>query len=287
MNPVATPARAAHRVATHDTAEAWTAAADPSAAELAPILSLEGAAVRAARGTVFGPLSAESRSAVTVVLGDRGSGRTSLLLCLGGRMRLSDGSLRVLGEQKAGRIRRRTGIAGFEAIDALEPGVTVADILRERLAWASPWYRRIPRITPELGDELLAPVFGTAHRASSTGVGTGADASAPAPAAIPHPDTLVRELSPAQDLLLRASLALIEAPELLLLDDFDALRNPAERAHVAHRLAALAATGLRIVLATSDPGDAQLLADALASAGPLPGDHAGTDAGTEPAVIRL
>jgi ABC-type multidrug transport system ATPase subunit len=237
---------------------------DEPSRDPAAVLSLRAAYVSAARGAVFGPLDAESHAAVTVVLGSQGSGRTSLLLSLGGRMRLSDGSLEVLGESKAGKIRRRTGIAGFDAIDALEPSVTLGDTLRERLAWASPWYRRVPRITPERSDELLAPAFGTGDTPA---------------VAIPHPDILVRELTPAQDLLLRISLALIEAPELLLVDDFDALRNPAERAHVADRLAALAGTGLRVVLATSDPGDVELLAHALA--------RIDTAAGTMPAVIRL
>jgi len=262
VNPVATREDAAQSVAARSAAGAQTAATDPSARGRTPILSLTGASVRAARGTVFGPLDAESRSAVTLVLGDRGSGRTSLLLCLGGRMRLGDGSLTVLGETKAGRIRRRTGVAGFAAIDALEPSVTVGDILRERLAWASPWYRRIPRITPEHGHELLAPAFGDV---ADGGAGTAEGV------AIPHPDTLVRELTPAQDLLVRISLALIEAPELLLIDDFDALRNPEERARAADRLVALASTGIRIVLATSDPGDAELLAAA----------------GVTPSMIRL
>lgn len=231
-----------------------------------PVLELRGAAVRGKRGTVFGPLDAESRGAVTVLLGGRGSGRTSLLLCLGGRMRLSEGSLAVLGETargrareraQAGRIRRASGVAGFEALDALEPAAALGDTLRERLAWASPWYRRIPRMTPERSRELLAPAFGGLPQ--------------------PDPDALVRELNPADEMLVRIALALIEAPALLLVDDFDALRDPADRALVASRVAALAAgsgtagmpgapaapgatPALPIVLATSDPGDVELLA---------------------------
>lgn len=216
-------------------------------------IALEGAAVRGARGPVFGPVDTESRGAVTVVLGGRGSGRTSLLLSLAGRMRLSEGRALVLGRDSATRAglaatRRISGIAGFEAIDALEPGVPLGDTLRERLGWATPWWRRTPPMTTALSGELLGEAFGEYEQ--------------------PSPGTLVRELNPAEEMLLRISLALIERPEMLCVDDLDALRDPAERALVAERLRILAERGLRIVVATSDPGDAALLADPASSTAP-------------------
>ena len=60
--------------------------------------------------------------------------------------------------------------------------------------------------------------------------------------------------------LLRIALARIEGPEMLCIDNFDALLSPTERALVAERLRELAAYGLRVVVATSDLGDAALLA---------------------------
>ena len=207
-------------------------------------IELRGAEVRGSRGTVFGPLTASSDRPVTVVRGSRGTGRTSLLLAIAGRMRLSEGSLVTLGATKPAEIRRRVGIAGFAEIDALEPAVSLGATLRERLAWAMPWYRRTPRMTPELASELLGAAFGEYEQ--------------------PGPAMLVRELTPAEEMLVRVSLALIEAPELIVIDDFDALRDPAERAIVAERLQALAAGGIRIVLATSDPGDAALFTAAAA-----------------------
>lgn len=209
------------------------------------VIALRGASVRAARGQVFGPLDAESHSPITVVVGDRGSGRTSMLLSLAGRMRLSDGAAEVLGVDAGTRsglaqIRGRSGVAGFEELDALEPSVTVGDTLRERLAWALPWWRRTPRVTPELSSELLAEVFGEYEQ--------------------PSPNTLIRDLDPAAEMLLRIALARIEGPELICVDDFDALRSPAERRLVAERLRALAVLGIRFVVATSDPRDAELLA---------------------------
>jgi len=234
--------------AEHDTGAERTAGDEPVARRQAPrggtssspAIELRQAAVRGPRGTVFGPLTVSSDRPVTVVLGSHGTGRTSLLLAIAGRMRLSEGSLVTLGATKPAEIRRRTGVVGFAEIDALEPAVTLGATLRERLAWAMPWYRRTPRMTPELTSELLARAFGDYEQ--------------------PDPATLVRELTPAEEMLVRVSLALIEEPEMLAVDDLDALRDPAERALVAERLSALAADGLRIAVATSDPGDAALLA---------------------------
>ena len=210
------------------------------------VIALNGASVRAARGPVFGPLDAASDSPITVVVGARGTGRTSLLLSVAGRMRLSEGSVSVLGVDTSTRAglaaaRRRTGVVGFAELDALEPSVTVGATLRERLAWAMPWWRRTPHVTADLSSELLAEAFGEYEQ--------------------PTPNTLVRDLDAASEMLLRISLALIEGPELLCIDDFDALLlGPAERALVVERLCALAARGTRVLVATSDPGDADLLA---------------------------
>ncbi|PRI10405.1 ATP-binding cassette domain-containing protein [Leucobacter massiliensis] len=203
------------------------------------VLALRDATIRGPRGTVFGPLTSVSRRPVTAVLGPRGSGRTSLLLAATGRMRLSAGRVTVLGEDRPAAIRRRSGIAGFAQIDALDPDVSVGAALRERLAWALPWYRRTPRMSDALTSELLAQAFGEyAH---------------------PQRRTLVGELSPAEELLLRVALALVEDPSLLAVDDLDALREPGERAILAERLRALADDGIRVLTATSDPGDLSLL----------------------------
>ncbi|WP_449279319.1 ATP-binding cassette domain-containing protein [Leucobacter sp. GX0328] len=212
-----------------------------STSEIAPILDLQGAGVSAKRGTVFGPLSTTSARPVTVVRGTTGTGRTSLLLSIAGRMRLTEGALSTLGESGLSSIRERVGIVGFAEIDALEPAVTLGATLRERLSWAMPWYRRTPRMTDELAADLLGGAFG----------------ETPLPA---HED-LVRELNAHEQMLVRIALALIDGPEMLVVDDFDALRDPSDRALVAGRLNALAANGMPIVLATSDPGDVGLFAE--------------------------
>lgn len=192
--------------------------------------------MRGPRGPVFGPLTATSTTPVTVVCGPRGSGRTSLLLSLAGRMRLSAGDASVAGSIRPAALRKRVGIAGFDDIDGLEPTASVAGALRERLAWVAPWYRRVPRLAPDVVRELLADAFGALEQ--------------------PSADTRVRDLGPVDALLLRIALALLESPEALVLDDFDQLRSAAERDLVALRLSEIAATGIPIVIATTDPQDA-------------------------------
>ena len=203
----------------------------------APVIQLRDAAVRGPRGPVFGPLTHASANPITVVCGPRGSGRTGLLLALSGRMRLTGGSARVLGDERPAALRRRVGIAGFDGIDTLEPTASVSAALRERLSWVSPWYRRVPRLTREVVRELLAEAFGDLEQ--------------------PDPDTLTRDLGPVDTMLLRIALALIESPEMLVLDDFDELRSAEERRVVAERLSGLATRGIAVVLATTDVADGE------------------------------
>ena len=212
-----------------------TSLLEASEQEPSPVIHLQGAAVRGPRGPVFGPLTLSATGAITVVCGPRGSGRTALLLTLAGRMRLTEGSAHVMGASRAAEMRTRVGIVGFDDIDGLESTASVAAALRERLAWVAPWYRRVPRLSPDVVRELLADAFGELEQ--------------------PDPDTLARDLGPVDTILIRVALAMLESPELLVLDDFDELRSIAERRLVADRLTALAAAGTHVVIATTDAAD--------------------------------
>jgi ABC-type branched-subunit amino acid transport system ATPase component len=244
----ATPATAGAPVAaTPADAPREGAGTAPGAPPPPAVLDARAAHVRGARGAVFGPLDATSAQPVTVVLGDRGSGRTSFLLATAGRMRLTSGRLTVLGRdtsRASAGVRRRAGIAGFDGIDDLEPVVPVGAVVRERLSWESPWYRRTPRVTAARLAALLGPVLGDVP--------------------VPDPGLLVRDLSEAQDLLVRVALALLSRPEVLVVDDLDAVKNPHERAVVARCLEALTDPAhpqhvRAVVLGSADPRDVHLL----------------------------
>jgi len=205
------------------------------------VLEIDGATVCGARGAVFGPLDASSSAPITVVLGNRGSGRTSLLLAAAGRMRINKGTVRVFGidaNTRAADVRRLTGIAGFDAIDLLESEATVAEAVRERVTWIAPWYRRVRHLRHADVAQILQPVFG--------------------PMTAPDARCLVRDMTEAQELLLRITLALLEGPRMVLVDDLDDVKDPCERAAVADRLTALAQAGTFFVVGSADERDLNL-----------------------------
>lgn len=193
------------------------------------------ATVRGKRGPAFEDVSFASATSVLVVQGPQGSGRTSLALAIAGRMRLASGRILTAGRDvgRQGRaVRRLAGIAGFAGIDDLEPAVSVAEILSERISWSQPWYRRTPRLDDAAVAARLAPIFGATP--------------------VPRARTLVRSLDDAQAMLLRIALALVEGPRILVVDDVDQVREPDQRARVIASLAGLRAGGLGLVLVAAD-----------------------------------
>ena len=229
----------------------------PRAAILAKALRLDGP-----HGLVYGPLDMHVAAGDLVVLqGPQGSGRTSLLLTLAGRMKpsattvqLTVGGHDLPRERRA--VQRLSAIAGFAGIDDLEPSVTVGDTVRERLAWQAPWYARTPRVTDARLRTLAAPTFG--------------------PRPVPSATTLVRDLDEVDAMLLRIVVALTARPDLLVVDDLDQVHDTARRQIVWDRLAALttthptSATGLTVVASVASVGEVDAMTWAV-----------------EPRVVRL
>ena len=205
----------------------------PPAAATARGLTLTGQ-----RGPVFGPLDLDvAAGSLAVVRGPQGSGRTSLLLTIAGRMVPDDSSqLLVLGHAlpaERSALQREAALAGFAGIDDLDDSVTVAQHVRERLAWLSPWYRRMRRPDQSVVDTLLGPVFGDLP--------------------VPSAQTVVWHLDEVEALLLRISLAMAQEPRLLVVDDLDQVHDPARRGLVWSRLDALTHDGLTVVAASAAP----------------------------------
>jgi ABC-type multidrug transport system ATPase subunit len=196
------------------------------------------------RGSIYGPLDLDvAEGSLAVLRGPQGSGRTSLLLTLAGRMVPdASSSLVVLGHalpRERGSVQREAALAGFAGIDELDDSVTVAQHVRERLAWLSPWYRRQPRPDQSVDDAILAPVFG----------------ELPVPAA----ETVVWHLDEVEALLLRVALAMAQAPRLLVVDDLDQVHDPARRQLVWDRLEKLADDGLTVIASSAAPAPRTLL----------------------------
>jgi ABC-type multidrug transport system ATPase subunit len=211
--------------------------------EPAAALSARGTAVHARsltlhgrRGVVYGPVDLDvDRGELAVVHGPQGGGRSSLLLTLAGRMRPDRGSrLTVLGHalpRERHAVQRRAAIAGFTGIDDLDESVTVAVLVRERLAWLTPWYRPVGRVDQTRFESLAAPVFGDRP--------------------LPRVDSVVWDLDEVDVMLLRLTLAMLQHPDLLVVDDVDQVHDGARRAFVWERLEAIAATGVAVVAAVA------------------------------------
>ncbi len=196
------------------------------------IVRAEELVLNATRGRVYGPFSGEIGDGLTVISGPAGSGRTSLLLTLAGRMKPSAGSLSVLGHalpRRARAVQQATAVAGFHDIDALEESVTVGAAIRERQAWLAPWWRRIPRADDATVRRVCVAVFGAPGEPGAT--------------PIPTADTVVWALDETQTALLRVALALMNGPRVLFFDQVEQLQSPTARSALWARLDTLA-TGL-------------------------------------------
>jgi ABC-type cobalamin/Fe3+-siderophores transport system ATPase subunit len=217
------------------------ATAGPDSASTAPLagtapspaaVHARGLRLTGSRGPVYGPVDLDlPAGTLTVVQGPQGAGRSSLLLTLAGRMVPDAGAeLAVLGEplpRRRAAVQRRAAVAGFAGVDELDDAVTVGDVVRERLAWLSPWYRRTGRVTQTAFADLAAPVFGDRP--------------------LPRVGTVIWDLDEVDAMLLRVTLALAQRPDLLVVDDLDQVHDSGRRQTVWTRLEALAAAGTTVI----------------------------------------
>jgi ABC-type branched-subunit amino acid transport system ATPase component len=199
-------------------------------------ISARGLRLHSGRGEVYGPVDVDVPAGeLVVVQGPQGAGRSSLLLTLAGRMVPDRGAeLVVLGEPLPARrraVQRRSAVAGFAGIDELDESITVGAALRERLAWTSPWWSRVPRVDQRTFARYAAPVFG--------------------PRPLPKVGTVAWDLDEVDAMLLRIALATVRRPELLVVDDVDHVHDDARRQLVWSALERLRAGGVTVVAAVA------------------------------------
>ncbi|UJP39308.1 ATP-binding cassette domain-containing protein [Cellulomonas palmilytica] len=223
------PQTTAHR-ATPTGSSDPTAHPNPAPAPAAVVA--RGLALHGERGVVYGPVDLDvPADGLTVVQGPQGAGRSSLLLTLAGRMVPDTGSsLTVLGRslpRERDRVQREAAVAGFAGIDELDDSVTVGEVVRERLAWLAPWYRRVPRVDQRTFTTLARPVFGERP--------------------LPRVTSVVWDLDEVDTLLLRVTLAMAQRPRLLVVDDVDQVHDTTRRATLWSRLEAIAEAGTTVV----------------------------------------
>ncbi|MFI1444662.1 ABC transporter ATP-binding protein [Streptomyces fructofermentans] len=223
--------------------------------------------LRGPRGWVFRGVGADVEpGSLVAVEGPSGSGRTCLLLALTGRMRPTEGRVRV-GRSELPRhmaaVRRVTALAHVPGVTDLEPALSVAEHLRERAL-----------LQRRFGDSVRGLLRPRARRSAEARrqvddalAAAGLDVDALPKGA----RTAVRDLERVEALRLSVALALIGRPRLLGVDDTDLKLSEGERAEVWELLRSLAAAGTTVVAVCSTaPADAVVVSTGPAAPAPDP-----------------
>ncbi|WP_433328565.1 ATP-binding cassette domain-containing protein [Spirillospora sp. CA-294931] len=200
----------------------------------------EGLSLRGSRGWVYRDVDLDvPPAALAAVGGIAGTGRTALLLTLGGRMKPTSGTASVGPHRLPDELRAVQRVASLGVVAGvtdLDPRLTVGEHVSEALDLREGifgrWRGRGERIRAALGR-----------------VGLAVD-----------PKTLAEDLAPDEAVLLGAALGLVGDPGLLLLDDVDE-GLPLDRQRAMWRgLHALAAGGVTVIATCHDPAPAEGLA---------------------------
>ncbi len=188
------------------------------------LVSARGIELHGPWGHVFGPLDLDiDEGGVTVLAAPPGAARTALLMALCGRMRLTRGSLTVLGfENRPRKVIANSAIACLNELDGVRPSVTVRDLVTEQKRWDSRWYKIVPRVDEQGVADMCGEVFGDVP--------------------LPALGAFIDDLPELQQLLLRISVANTRRPPLLVVGRTDKVSDDAEHAKLLERLVALGKT---------------------------------------------
>ncbi|WP_067477216.1 ATP-binding cassette domain-containing protein [Actinomadura hibisca] len=201
------------------------------------VVQAAGLGLRGRRGWVYAEVDLRvGAGALVAVAGPGGSGRTSLLLTVAGRMKQTTGMLRVCGHDlpgEAARVRRCAAVARATGAAELEPDLRVREHVRERLLTL----RDVP-----------AGAFDDARAL------VGLEASG---------KELVHELPSSDATRLALALALLGSPAVIVLDDLDDGADAADQYALWQAARRAADTGPVVLAAATEPSPAEGLADAL------------------------
>ncbi|MFI2234738.1 ATP-binding cassette domain-containing protein [Streptomyces chrestomyceticus] len=218
-----------------------------------------GYGLQGPRGWVFRDVGLAARpGSLIAVEGPSGSGRTCLLLALTGRMATTAGTAEVAGlplPKKKAAVRAVTALAHVPGVTDLEPALTVAEHLRERILL----HRRFgDSATVTARGPLSALLRPRRERtaAARDRIDAALEAAGLDLATLPKADrTSVRDLERPEALRLSMALALIGRPRLLAVDDTDMKLSDAERADLWATLRSLAESGTTVLAVCSQAPD--------------------------------
>lgn len=192
---------------------------------------------RTRRGWIYRDVTCTVREGeIAAIAGPAGSGRTSLLLAVAARMAFSTGSLTVCGHRlpdNAGSVRARVAVARAGGANELEPELRVRDHLIERGLGGD----RDARFDKACGRLELAV----------------------------ERESLIGGLSTSEATLLSIALALLDEPDVVVLDDLDRGLPATEQTEIWQRMRALTEEGVTVLATTTDPAPARGLADVIVS----------------------
>lgn len=201
-----------------------------------------------------------------VVRGQAGAGKTALLLTLAGRMRFDAGTLTVAGHQlpkRASAVRHRVALATIAGVNELDDALTVEQHIAERLVIHQPWWKPFvrPRTVQQVIDRVDAVIAEVAGRAIVAGTSGGQPAFGRL-----RRHEFISDVPPLERMVLGVILALLGRPQMLVVDDVDALRDGDDRRRAwAALLALLDHAGQQLTVVASCHDATDLYA--------LPSDH--------------
>ncbi|MFF3497588.1 ATP-binding cassette domain-containing protein [Streptomyces sp. NPDC003247] len=237
-------------------------------------VTAEGFGLRGPRGWAFRDVGLDAAPGSLIVIeGASGSGRTSLLLALTGRMRATDGTATVgtarLPKNLAA-VRRISALAHVAGVTDLDPALTVGEHLRERALLE----RRFAGSVRELLRPRAEKAAGTRRCVDAALAAAGLD-----PEALPKGSrTAVRDLERLEALRLSVALALVGRPRLLGVDDADLKLSEAERADVHALFASLTEAGTTVVAVCGEAPEGAVTVATRGSRDEPADDHADRDA---------
>ena len=209
--------------------EASTRVATPTTVARPPLVVADGLSLASRQGPVFTDLHFSwPESGLVAVVGPNGSGRSSLLLAVVGRMCGLTGRLSVTGLdaiRQPRKVARSTSVARISDLVELEGQLRVAECITERAL--------IDAVTPQHAESRFAA---TEHRIGLE---------------IPR-DELVDELPALEQAVVAVILATLRPSRLVVLDDADARLDLADQRRLYEALNAIAAAGTAIAVSTAE-----------------------------------
>ncbi len=209
--------------------EAGPTDAEPTPAAPAPVLVAEGLGARGQSGWLFQGVSLSIQPAsLAAIVGPAGSGRSSLLLALAGRMQPAAGTVSVLGHSladDAAAVRGLTSVARAAGVIGPEPALTVGESIGERC----------------LVDDVPEPEGRERFERACRALQYSPDLAA-----------TVESVVGVQGALLAAALAYVRTSAVIMLDDVDRDIAVAGRADLIRALRRLTDTGVAMVVTAVD-----------------------------------